>query len=1538
MNTSDLFNAPKNLLDGKYRITKKTQTVFFGEYYEAVNIKNENVYRVCFINKKNIDKYSVIKFHNSLNKIINAKIPSIVPIVSTGELLNYIYVITEYPEGMVLSDVLKNRPDHYVIYSNEMFDLINSIIDALKVIHSEGVQHLFLNPSSMYYTNNKKILLTDCCFIDIINIEDFSDEILTNYSCYISPEALQFINQPIGFYSDLFSIGVVIYKIVTNLVPFDTSSLHNFVYSMLYTKPQSMKLFNPFIPSTFESIVFKLLDVNPLNRYSSTEELITDIKNINRKDKKSKSFFTSLGKYSNYLKFIGRNTELMQLNEMYTAFQEGKGRMVVISGESGVGKSRLIEEFKIHFIKDSSMLIIVLCNIRDQNEPFSTIQKIINQIIGYIVQEKEEFSSVMVSVIKEFAIFRDQLLKIFPIADLIFKHNTYSQKNGATSKWINKSSEINSLIVHLLSLIANELNKLHYQLIIVIEDVQWSDFSSLEIIKNINKHIDAINIIMIITMRSEFENNDIVKGIIHNKTSLKINLVPLNYPETCELAFSMLQLEFNKYTNVYNHIYRKSKGKPLEIIAISKFLLNKNINSYLSDNDDVMDAIIDFDEIISRHINKLNINEKNLLDILAIMGKEISIKTLASIMNIDELELLSLLKSSSILDIIKIDIHPYEVNFINFINDKLRDTYVASIDPERKKMIHKNIAEYFASNIDMYDTAIYDIIYHYINISEIEKALQYIFDAVKKAKEIYGYQDIIKILKIIIDAMSVKNTQKEHEIYCDLILELSNLLIVTGQLDEAKYYINQLNVNTLDDEHKLNLYSLYCDLHYKKGEWINCEKYARKGLKIIHEQLPDNKQVIFYIIKELLKALFSPLYTFIPLSSTNKQRKIKIFNFLEPLGMSYVLSNTLKFLYIGLRSRNIAYRIGYSKQMCISLYARAGIAMIIALYPLSIFYLKKSRKVSKKIDDKWLEAKTYELEGYCNEWQGNYTNGINNFNKAIEMFTKLGDVKELLMSLNGLEHCYYYTGNYFKAESINQEYLNIAEKINDSYSITAAYIYFAQIEREKGNYEKSEKYAYDAFNVSKKENILFNQCSALNELGATAIMKKNYTAAVDFLINAQQIIADNSFIPQYVYPVYCNFADALIKLHQSSKNTIDDIHSKQLRHKMKKAIFTSIMKTFYLPTHFASSLRVAALYFFDVKNKKLFSDILFWLSHIVGEKYHRKYEVAKTCYEYSQMLIDVGSNRVDDYIQKAFNYCTEIGAHELHAKLNMILGYDEENRYKDFIEKSIYGELIAFEKNQLLNKKIIEYNSHNDYIKAIVAILHELCKIVLAEGSIIGECSNSEFSLHHCCNINEHDAKNFYIKEYADYSLFNNFPYIVTHNIDGIDFQLLYIPVQQQNLIIIFYSRYNFFTETIAREVLDFLLSIRKIVAENVEKTKQKINKSTGETISYKLENKIQLAKDYIENNYQYNISKHDIATVVDLNADYFARLFKQLTGENIGDYINRIRVEKASELLITTDKKIIEIAFDVGFEDLSTFNRNFFKFLKKSPKTFRKQ
>jgi predicted ATPase len=134
-------------------------------------------------------------------------------------------------------------------------------------------------------------------------------------------------------------------------------------------------------------------------------------------------------------------------------------------------------------MKDSSMLIIVLCNIRDQNEPFSTIQKIINQIIGYIIQDEEEFNSVIVSIIKEFAIFRDQLLKIFPIADLIFKHNTHSRKNGSTSQWINKSSEINSLILHVLSLIADELNKLHYKLIIVIEDIQWSDFSSLEIIK-----------------------------------------------------------------------------------------------------------------------------------------------------------------------------------------------------------------------------------------------------------------------------------------------------------------------------------------------------------------------------------------------------------------------------------------------------------------------------------------------------------------------------------------------------------------------------------------------------------------------------------------------------------------------------------------------------------------------------------------------------------------------------------------------------------------------------------------------------------------------------------------------------------------------------------------------------------------------------------------------------------------------------------------------------------------------------------------------
>ena len=89
---------------------------------------------------------------------------------------------------------------------------------------------------------------------------------------------------------------------------------------------------------------------------------------------------------------------------------------------------------------------------------------------------------------------------------------------------------------------------------------------------------------------------------------------------------------------------------------------------------------------------------------------------------------------------------------------------------------------------------------------------------------------------------------------------------------------------------------------------------------------------------------------------------------------------------------------------------------------------------------------------------------------------------------------------------------------------------------------------------------------------------------------------------------------------------------------------------------------------------------------------------------------------------------------------------------------------------------------------------------------------------------------------------------------------------------------------------------------------------------------------EYIRLNYMYNISLNDISAHCNLSVFYFSHVFKKATGTTFYDYLTAYRLDKAMELLRGTNKKIINIATECGFDTARTFNRSFKKFFGKSP------
>lgn len=105
---------------------------------------------------------------------------------------------------------------------------------------------------------------------------------------------------------------------------------------------------------------------------------------------------------------------------------------------------------------------------------------------------------------------------------------------------------------------------------------------------------------------------------------------------------------------------------------------------------------------------------------------------------------------------------------------------------------------------------------------------------------------------------------------------------------------------------------------------------------------------------------------------------------------------------------------------------------------------------------------------------------------------------------------------------------------------------------------------------------------------------------------------------------------------------------------------------------------------------------------------------------------------------------------------------------------------------------------------------------------------------------------------------------------------------------------------------------------------------------SQQLDPKIKEAIVYINNNYHDEISREGIAAMLNLHPDYFSKAFKYYTGKRFNDYINELRIKESMKLIQNTQKTILEIAMQVGFENLKTFNRTFKKFTGNKPSSYR--
>ncbi len=217
----------------------------------------------------------VARFRREAQAAANLNHPSIVAVYDWGEHDNTYFIVMEYVEGRSLADVLRTEGP---LHPDRAAEICTDAAAALGFAHRNGTVHRDVKPGNILITPDGQVKVTD---FGIARAFGGGDELTQTGSVmgtatYFSPEQAQ--GKDVDPRSDLYSLGIVLFEMVTGRPPFVGDSPVAIAYKHVQEAPPRPTSLNPAIPKPLESVIARLLAKNPTQRYPSAEEVRTDLR------------------------------------------------------------------------------------------------------------------------------------------------------------------------------------------------------------------------------------------------------------------------------------------------------------------------------------------------------------------------------------------------------------------------------------------------------------------------------------------------------------------------------------------------------------------------------------------------------------------------------------------------------------------------------------------------------------------------------------------------------------------------------------------------------------------------------------------------------------------------------------------------------------------------------------------------------------------------------------------------------------------------------------------------------------------------------------------------------------------------------------------------------------------------------------------------------------------------------------------------------------------------------------------------------------
>jgi predicted ATPase/GAF domain-containing protein/tRNA A-37 threonylcarbamoyl transferase component Bud32 len=807
----------------------------------------------------------------------NLQISGVVNVYALENEQNCWVIVLEDFGGKSLDQLLKQKQQFTIA---EFLEIAIQIVEILGQVHRQQIIHKDINPSNIILNQaTGQIKLIDFGISSLLSREKNTirnPNQLEGTLFYISPEQTGRMNRDIDYRTDFYSLGVTFYELLTNQLPFVSTDAMELVYSHIAKPIQLPHTILTTIPPMLSEIVVKLTAKNAEDRYQSAYGIKFDLEECQKQLVQNgciNSF--TLGsqdtsdKFQIPQKLYGREQEIQELLAGFERVSQGRKEMMMVKGYSGIGKSALVKELYKPITQKQGYFISGKFDQFQRDIPYSSLVQAFRLLIEHLLAESAaQISEWQAKLLSALGNNGQIIANVIPDIELIIG----SQLPVAELALMEAQNRFNLVFKNFIQVFAQPA----HPLVLFLDDLQWADEASLNLIQLVMKEVDSHHLYII----GAYRDNEITSAhplILTlqeiSKAGGKVNYIslqPLKSIEINKLISATLSSPRDAVKPLAKLVRTKTNGNPFFINEFLKVLYNKDLvvfnhhrNNWQWDLEEIQtqnitDNVVD---LMSTTIQSLNESTQYVLKLAACIGNQFDLQTLATVCEIapqiiaaNLLPALSNGLISPLSDAYKLtefDIQNLGTQLVveyKFSHDRIQQAVYSLISDTEKQSIHLRIGQLLRQDVSLEkQSANIFTVANQLNIGrqlikqqgELTELAELNLIVGRKAKKSVAYQPAFNYFQIGYSLLGSRCFEQQYELALQLFTEAAETKFLLGEFEQMTELIEVVLQNAKTFLDKAKVYSIKVQANASQNKLIETVSIGLSILEMIGVNFPQ---------------------------------------------------------------------------------------------------------------------------------------------------------------------------------------------------------------------------------------------------------------------------------------------------------------------------------------------------------------------------------------------------------------------------------------------------------------------------------------------------------------------------------------------------------------------------------------------------------------------------------------------------------------------------------------------------------------------------